>query len=230
LKENEQIVNSIPADSFGLLYKNHKMIREIREKVMPRTPIKSSRGQADKMIVMTLKESTKIDWALAAIQMKQLCNKCAKCCNQAEHIILNEEDMARISEATDLKPDQFSKIIQPSNDCVIKNDSPCMFLKGNRCLIYRVRPFVCETFPFNTDLGVMVCREGCNIVPEYITQKIIKILEQASKPREEMEATMRKRNSIITEGIDKLGKGASTDAVTEACFKIAQQLIRENLF
>lgn len=84
------------------------------------------------------------------------CVRCTKSCGDTpEHkrrILLLEDDIRRIEDSTGKKRDQFAI----RNDSVPqyeyemkKNAGMCVFLRNGLCSIYRLRPLICQFYPFS---------------------------------------------------------------------------------
>jgi Fe-S-cluster containining protein len=86
------------------------------------------------------------------IEDKTDCRACANCCRVAE-TNLSKRDVERISKYLGLKPKQF--ILQYTTDSaqeegetiLRRNENGCIFLEGNDCSVYQVRPDTCQDFP-----------------------------------------------------------------------------------
>lgn len=108
------------------------------------------------------------------------CTRCGTCCKESEPgsnlVMVGPEEISRIIERSGLS---FEDIVEPYPDRIQeggkdytfgwvlrrKNDQ-CMFLERNRCIIYEVRPWICQTYPFmldNSGLSVHPC-EGIRTV------------------------------------------------------------------
>ena len=79
------------------------------------------------------------------------CRQCANCCRVAT-TTLSERDVERISRFLRIKPAQFLReyTAESSEEGLIlqrTEDSGCIFLDGNMCSIYEVRPDTCQDFP-----------------------------------------------------------------------------------
>jgi Fe-S-cluster containining protein len=79
------------------------------------------------------------------------CTKCANCCRTLR-IVMNDEDITRISAHLGLERDAFIAAYLESSDeegwYRIKT-TPCPFLGGdNKCTIYDVRPEKCRGYSF----------------------------------------------------------------------------------
>ncbi|MCU1326578.1 MAG: hypothetical protein JWN34_1948 [Bryobacterales bacterium] len=86
------------------------------------------------------------------IEDKTDCRACANCCRVAE-TNLSKRDVERLSKYLGLKPKQF--ILQYTTDSaqeegetiLRRNENGCIFLEGNDCSVYQVRPDTCQDFP-----------------------------------------------------------------------------------
>lgn len=82
------------------------------------------------------------------------CTGCGKCCKgRPGYVWLNFEEMASIAEFLKLPFDQFTRkfVRQVNGDfslIEVGEENACVFLEGNKCSIYEVRPKQCRTFPF----------------------------------------------------------------------------------
>ncbi len=83
------------------------------------------------------------------------CTICANCC-KALGTVLNELDIEKISNYSNLTKEEFiSKYLTKNdeNELEIKQ-LPCPFLKDNRCQIYEIRPETCKNYPnFDKDVS-----------------------------------------------------------------------------
>jgi len=85
------------------------------------------------------------------------CLKCARCCGDTEtrvrYILLLKCEAERIAEATSKSIMEFAQKIEGQAPYVYKmkktqHDGKCVFLKNERCTIYRLRPLICRFYPF----------------------------------------------------------------------------------
>ncbi len=81
------------------------------------------------------------------------CQLCGMCCRLPNGSVNVSKDEARkISNYLNLAYKDFLGEYCINNDAVIKiKESPndaCVFLNGDKCQIYEVRPLQCQTFPF----------------------------------------------------------------------------------
>jgi Fe-S-cluster containining protein len=84
------------------------------------------------------------------------CEKCALCCGDTEdrvrRIFLLEIESERISRKTRKSVNAFAGKLEgfePYFYMMKKaKDGKCIFLKGNVCTIYRIRPLICRFYPF----------------------------------------------------------------------------------
>ena len=86
------------------------------------------------------------------------CNGCGLCCGDTQrktrHILLLSSEAERIAMQTNQAVADFAvaRDARDAKDLYIyemkKTDGKCVFLKGNRCVIYSSRPLVCICYPF----------------------------------------------------------------------------------
>jgi Fe-S-cluster containining protein len=81
------------------------------------------------------------------------CTACANCCRVAT-VKIAERDVERLSKRLGVSPARFLAeytIEDPEEGRVLKrNQGGCVFLEGNLCSVYDVRPHTCVTFPHLT--------------------------------------------------------------------------------
>jgi Fe-S-cluster containining protein len=81
------------------------------------------------------------------------CIQCGKCCKWDGHVFLEDSDVTKMAEdLTDGGKEKFlEKYTNTKNKDTILKDKPnskeCVFLKDNKCSIYKSRPEQCITFP-----------------------------------------------------------------------------------
>src|SRR5262245_39440257 len=78
------------------------------------------------------------------------CLQCANCCRVAT-VRLAERDVLKLAKEMQLSPVQFVREYTettPDEGLILKRtESGCVFLEGNHCLVYEVRPGICQDFP-----------------------------------------------------------------------------------
>lgn len=78
------------------------------------------------------------------------CKQCAACCKDA-YVVVETEDIARLSQALGMKRSEFRAAYVTRNEdgdtCF--NRRPCPFLKDNLCTHYRSRPGSCREYPYS---------------------------------------------------------------------------------
>lgn len=79
------------------------------------------------------------------------CTRCANCCKTMP-VIVNDEDIARITEHLGMAPEEFVAAYldkdEKENRYRIRT-VPCPFLgEDNKCKIYDVRPGACKGYPY----------------------------------------------------------------------------------
>jgi uncharacterized protein len=81
------------------------------------------------------------------------CTACANCCRVATTQV-TERDVERLARYFRISPAQFlNEYTVESEDegrILKRDDKGCVFLEGNLCSIYEVRPHACELFPHLT--------------------------------------------------------------------------------
>ena len=87
------------------------------------------------------------------IEEKIDCTACANCCRVAT-IKLIDRDVEKLARHLSISKDRFlAKYTRedPDEGRVLKrNEGGCVFLEGNLCSVYDVRPHTCVTFPHLT--------------------------------------------------------------------------------
>ena len=78
---------------------------------------------------------------------------CVNCCTISDgFVFLTESEAVRIADFLELSEDEFLTHFTRAFDdqlvLVDNSDDRCIFLEGNKCSIYEVRPMQCRTYPF----------------------------------------------------------------------------------
>jgi Fe-S-cluster containining protein len=82
------------------------------------------------------------------------CTGCGKCCTGSPgYVWITREDVKNIIDFLEITKEEFLKIYtrRVMKRLSLKEKTPsydCIFLKDNKCLIYKVRPLQCSTFPW----------------------------------------------------------------------------------
>lgn len=82
------------------------------------------------------------------------CTECGQCCTGAPgYIWVNDQEIKNIAEHLNLSTEEFAKrYLRQVKGRLSLLEHPanydCVFLKGNKCQIYSVRPTQCRTFPW----------------------------------------------------------------------------------
>jgi len=90
------------------------------------------------------------------VNVRFSCNQCGICCGDTKqktrHILVLEAEVNNISSQTSLDRTDFSFQIVDKSPFVYEmkktNEGNCVFLKENQCMIYQIRPLICEFYPF----------------------------------------------------------------------------------
>jgi len=134
----------------------------------------------------------------------ELCGKCGKCCKISSPIHIADEEIAFYNQFFGMS---FPKhIIHKDGKWYLKNTKPCEFLKDNKCSIYKQRPEICRSYPFNAKVskGFQVDKE-CKIPENISKNKVIMAIgfEILKKENPEMAEFIEKRNKEFVSGMDK---------------------------
>jgi Fe-S-cluster containining protein len=81
------------------------------------------------------------------------CTACANCCRVAT-VKVAERDVEKLAKRLGVSPKHFVAeytVEDPDEGRILKrNEGGCVFLEGNLCSVYDVRPHTCVTFPHLT--------------------------------------------------------------------------------
>lgn len=94
------------------------------------------------------------------------CTICGKCCVGREDILLNAQDVFRLSKELNIHPKEFIKkycevYIGPDSKMVIIRLLPvgpykiCPLLQGHRCIVHKVKPTVCAMYPIGRSIQLL---------------------------------------------------------------------------
>ncbi|UCH70038.1 MAG: YkgJ family cysteine cluster protein [Candidatus Bathyarchaeota archaeon] len=83
------------------------------------------------------------------------CERCALCCrdttDRVRSILLLKIEIDRISKKTLTELDEFAEKIEGFEPYIYRmrktENGKCVFLKGNSCSIYQMRPLICRFYP-----------------------------------------------------------------------------------
>lgn len=90
------------------------------------------------------------------------CRQCGACCRWSGSVLLENEDIRPLAEFVGVSEQEFMDKyteIAPNRRGLRLIDPPdmtCIFLEGNRCVAYEVRPQQCRDFPHKWRVA-----EGC---------------------------------------------------------------------
>ena len=93
-------------------------------------------------------------WWKEGVQFQ--CQGSGKCCvsrGEYGYVYLTDDDIKRFAAHFKLTRKQFTEIYCQKTDGLFhlkeeSGQSECMFLKSNRCSVYKARPTQCRTWPF----------------------------------------------------------------------------------
>jgi len=123
---------------------------------------------------------------LKTVQYGMLCEKCGKCCKNADPIIISDSEIPFYSQYFGNSFDKY--IINKDGKWQLKKTKPCVFLMiNNKCRIYNARPLVCRAYPFNyLEFKKITVEKGCkvleNIIVARTTVELIMKLIEKTKP------------------------------------------------
>ena len=112
------------------------------------------------------------------------CKQCGKCCINREDILLNAQDVYRLSRELNMKPQEMIELygetyIGSSSRIPIVRLRPrgsikrCRFLKDHKCVVHKAKPTVCAMFPIGR---CMLFDRSKGEKPDYETAEIQYIL------------------------------------------------------
>lgn len=134
-----------------------------------------SKAEIDEVIDYYISKSNRVDalgivMYLRTIQYSAFCDKCGKCCKICNPIIITESEIPFYSQYFG---DSFDKyIINKDGQWQLKKAEPCVFLMlDKKCRIYKYRPLVCRTYPFN-NLDDIIINKGCKVIENILVEKI----------------------------------------------------------
>lgn len=82
------------------------------------------------------------------------CRQCGTCCRWSGHVLLEEEDIFRLSAAAGLSEEAFIArytVLASNRRKLSLADAPdgsCILLADGRCTLYEARPAQCRDFPY----------------------------------------------------------------------------------
>ncbi|HJJ56086.1 MAG TPA: YkgJ family cysteine cluster protein [Methanocorpusculum sp.] len=121
------------------------------------------------------------------------CKQCGKCCSGLNNeVLVSPPEIERIIKSTGL---QLEDIVEPYPEWLDRDNSKftfgwvlqrdregnCIFLKNNRCQIYKDRPHICRTYPFmlnDSKLIISECQGCASITKTVNTTQIVDDLIQ----------------------------------------------------
>ncbi len=83
------------------------------------------------------------------------CTECGKCCTGAPGFVwISEDEIAAMANNLDISPKLFKlKYTRKRENRYAltekkSQNNSCVFLEGNKCVVYKSRPLQCRTFPW----------------------------------------------------------------------------------
>ena len=86
-----------------------------------------------------------------------VCSKCGVCCGDTKeklrHILLLQSEAERISGFVGQQIPEFAEKVEGRAPYVFemkktREEGQCLFLEGDKCMIYSQRPIICRFYPF----------------------------------------------------------------------------------
>jgi len=95
------------------------------------------------------------------VDLRFTCERCGLCCGDTEfrtrRVLLLGREAEHISGELSLEVEEFSDRVEGQEPYIYvmkKKGGKCVFLRGNLCSIYDMRPIICRSYPFDLeDLG-----------------------------------------------------------------------------
>jgi Fe-S-cluster containining protein len=90
----------------------------------------------------------------ARAQLSFECHRCGRCCRLPPLVVLSGKDINRMATHLKLSRKVFIREYTRRVDefRYLKTTTPCIFLEGNDCSIYEVRPMQCRGYPYLLDI------------------------------------------------------------------------------
>ncbi len=93
------------------------------------------------------------------LKIRFKCIKCGICCGDTEektrHILLLRKEASKIADTIKQPIENFAvELVGKTPYCYEMKktkEGKCVFLKGNRCIIYSKRPLICKYYPFGLE-------------------------------------------------------------------------------
>jgi Fe-S-cluster containining protein len=170
--------------------------REVKERVLkslkPNVFEHISMAEIDEIIERASKGVTNIDLALFIKEPSAFCDRCGECCRRQNPIIIKEKEIMvfafYLGVELDIAKANFTKTLKDGRYSLKCN--PCVFLKGNLCSIYEVRPLVCKQFPLtegkNKNL-TLAWYDYCKVPVNMVTFKTIGFIMKRILEKEKLE-------------------------------------------
>lgn len=154
------------------------------------------------------------------------CTRCGACCRgtqeDANLVMVTPAEIDGLVAETDLDAGSFvepyPECIRTENGgsisfewCLRRNTSACIFLEGDRCMVYNSRPWICKTYPFMLDgerLIISPCEGiGRDIPNEEAEELAALVLQRRSEEYREEERV----RSVLSAGPIPTGKRVIID-------------------
>lgn len=153
---------------------------EIQKKFKPTLRGKVSETMVKAAVHKVMAGYTSADVELARKFPHIFCEKCGECCRVSDPIIVDIEDLVRISEFLGVTLDvviaNYTKTLKTGQLSLRTN--PCPFLSNNECSIYPARPMNCRLFPLQIEGNkvVPVIFVYCGFIKKLIVRKAVTLI------------------------------------------------------
>ena len=122
-----------------------KAVEEVKRMLKPYPQLGEDLQKARENLVLT-----PFDIAILAKMQSEWCGRCGECCRRCTPINISRREAELLAFAVKLPYKKFKRKFKltPKGDGTFNmSGAPCLFLKGNLCSVYHIRPFVCRAFP-----------------------------------------------------------------------------------
>ena len=143
--------------------------------------------------------SSMTKWYEKGVHFK--CHSCGSCCSVSGYVWLSDKDIQTLADFLNISKDHFIK--KYTRLCMGRvslkeytHTGHCIFLKDQKCVVYKARPVQCKTFPFWTHImrekenflsQKSTCRgiedSSCFFTKEEIEKKLLEYLENFSEKK-----------------------------------------------
>jgi Fe-S-cluster containining protein len=135
------------------------------------------------------------------------CDRCGNCCRRCSPIALDPEDINTLGAV--LGTGRLTRYVEKKHGrWFFRKTKPCVFLRGNDCVIYDSRPSVCRQFPFVEKDGLLTlgwfsyCKFPVNLLGLKTIALMSNRLLEKREPR--LYARMEEQRKVLVKGLESL--------------------------